>query len=82
MKTSVSIPDTLFVRADRLARRMQMSRSELYQRSLQAFVSAHDVEAVTETLNQLHDKSVKDEAGSLDRVCDRLRNVWLEVEDW
>ncbi|MBT8486121.1 MAG: hypothetical protein HKO59_03175 [Phycisphaerales bacterium] len=76
------MPDDLFERADRLAQRMELSRSELYQRALREFVAEHDEEAVTETLNRLHDQREKDEPGSLDRVSDRLRHVWLDVDEW
>ena len=79
MKTAISIPDDLFDSADRLARRMALSRSELYQRAVQAFLAAHDEEAVTETLNRIHGES---EPGCLDRIAERLRDVWLDVEEW
>ena len=79
MKTAISIPDDLFDAADRLARRLDISRSELYQRAVSAFVAAHDQEAVTETLNQVHTKG---EAVRVEHVVQRLRDVWLEVEEW
>lgn len=46
MKTAISIPDPLFERAELLARRFHISRSELYARAVERFVEAHD-EAIT-----------------------------------
>ncbi len=35
MKTAISIPDDVFTSADRLAKQLRMSRSELYVRAVQ-----------------------------------------------
>jgi len=57
MKVAVSVPDTTFQLAERLARRLKMSRSGLYSRALDEYIARHDPDAVTETV---------------DRVCDGL----------
>ena len=57
MKTAVSVPDRVFELAERLARRLKISRSRLYSQALGEFVAWHDPDAVTE---------------AIDRVCDRL----------
>ncbi|PYT05293.1 MAG: hypothetical protein DMF60_12445, partial [Acidobacteria bacterium] len=41
MKTAVSIPDEVFEKAERLARRMKKSRSELFSRALDEYVARH-----------------------------------------
>jgi len=41
MRTAVSIPDCIFKKAERLARRMGMSRSELYARALHEYLARH-----------------------------------------
>lgn len=51
MKVAVSIPDPVFQEGERLARRMGASRSEVYARALDAYVSAHDPDRVTEAMN-------------------------------
>jgi len=53
MKTTVSIPDDLFEDAERLARRLQTSRSRLYARAVTEFVARHDDDHVTSTMNQV-----------------------------
>ena len=51
MKTAVSIPDEIFERAERLARRNRRSRSELYADALDEYVARHSPDEVTETMN-------------------------------
>jgi len=42
MKTAVSVPDPLFQRAERTAKRLGISRSELYARALNDFLANVD----------------------------------------
>jgi metal-responsive CopG/Arc/MetJ family transcriptional regulator len=53
MKTAVSIPDEVFAEAERLARRLKKSRSELYSRALREYVARHGAEHVTDALDKL-----------------------------
>lgn len=52
MKTAVSIPDDVFEDAERLASRLQTSRSKLYARALAEFVARHDDDRVTSLMDQ------------------------------
>jgi metal-responsive CopG/Arc/MetJ family transcriptional regulator len=47
MKTAVSVPDALFAQVDRLARRSQRSRSEVYSAALREYVARHAPDEVT-----------------------------------
>lgn len=53
MKTAISVPDDVFADAERLAKRMKKSRSELYSRALREFVARHADDRVTEALNEV-----------------------------
>lgn len=53
MKTAISLPDTVFRDAERLAKRLKKSRSKLYMEAVAEYVARHEPEAVTEALNQL-----------------------------
>jgi antitoxin MazE6 len=53
MKTAISLPDDLFEQAERLARRLAKSRSELYREAVAEYVARHDPEAVTAALDRL-----------------------------
>jgi hypothetical protein len=39
MKTAISIPDRVFREAEQTAKRLKLSRSELYRRALESFIA-------------------------------------------
>ena len=51
MKTAVSIPDKVFRQADRLAKRLRISRSELYAQAVSALLKAHEQREITARIN-------------------------------
>ncbi len=53
MKTAISLPDAIFREAERLAKRLKKSRSELYREAVAEYVARHEPEAVTDALNAL-----------------------------
>ena len=53
MKTAVSIPDEVFQRAERLARRGRRSRSELFSAALREYVARHAPDEVTDAMNRV-----------------------------
>jgi predicted transcriptional regulator len=53
MKTAISLPDEVFEQAERLARRLRKSRSELYREALAEYVARHDSEAITDAMNRV-----------------------------
>lgn len=53
MKTAISIPDDIFKDAERLAKRMKKSRSQLYSHALREYVARHAADRVTETLDRV-----------------------------
>ena len=57
MKTAISLPDAVFEEAERLARRQNKSRSQLYAEAIQEYLARHVPDRVTEAMN---------------RVCERL----------
>ena len=75
MKTTVSIPDELFRRADELARRRGQSRSEIYREALAEYVARRSPGAVTQALDELADDLAVDNrvfaAGAARRALQR-----------
>lgn len=51
MKTAVSIPDDLYDRAERLARKLEMTRSGLFSAAVKEFVARHTDDEVTDAMN-------------------------------
>ena len=70
MKAAVSIPDPVFEAADKLARRMGISRSRLYSVALQRFVQDHNDEAITVKLNEVY----ATEASELDPILQTIQS--------
>jgi metal-responsive CopG/Arc/MetJ family transcriptional regulator len=52
MKVAVSVPDDVFEEAERLARRMKCSRSEVYSRALAEYLARHAPDRVTAAMDR------------------------------
>ena len=73
MKRAISIPDDVFAEAERLARRLKKSRSELYSRALREYVARHGAEHVTETLDRLFAETPSEKTFAIAAGRRRLR---------
>lgn len=72
MKTAISIPDGDFDAAEQLAKRLRMSRSELYVKAIREYVRSHSMDRVTAALNEVY--------GAVDSSMDPgLERAQLEV---
>lgn len=56
MKVAVSVPDGVFERADLLAERLGMNRSQLFTRALTHLLDEYDEDPVTAALDELADR--------------------------
>ena len=56
MRTTVSLPDDIFKKAERLARRMNKSRSQLFSNALSDYLARHSSDQITEAMNQVCDQ--------------------------
>ncbi|UCF05210.1 MAG: hypothetical protein JSV33_15030 [bacterium] len=80
MKTAISIPDSLFQAAERFAKQLGISRSELYQRAVKAFLQEHRQSGVTDALNKVYGPGgVKAE---LDQILEHLQGASIAGEEW
>jgi metal-responsive CopG/Arc/MetJ family transcriptional regulator len=80
MKTAISIPDPLFEAAEKLARRLGMSRSQLYSKAIDSFIEKYRYSGVTERLNTVYEASP--EAGCLDKDIEKLQSQSLSKDGW
>ncbi len=78
MKTAISIPDEVFEDAERLAGRLQTSRSQLYARALAEFVARHDDDRVAEAM----DKVVDDVGAEPDDFTHEVAQQTLRRVQW
>jgi metal-responsive CopG/Arc/MetJ family transcriptional regulator len=53
MKTAVSIPDDVFEKVEKLARRGRRSRSEVFSAALREYVARHAPDEVTDTMDRV-----------------------------
>ncbi len=78
MKTAISIPDGIFAAAERLARRLHRSRSELYVTALRTYLEKCKQADVTERLNALYDEK----PSRLDSALKTLQARSVGSEAW
>jgi metal-responsive CopG/Arc/MetJ family transcriptional regulator len=56
MKTAISLPDRLFKAGNALAKRLGVSRSQLYSQALEEYLAKNRADRVTERLNAVYSK--------------------------
>ena len=78
MKTAISIPDPLFKAADKMAKHLGVSRSELYSEAIEAFIEIHSKGSITEQINKVY----AHENSAVDPVLYALQIKNLSQEEW
>ena len=56
MKTAISLPERIFKEAERFARRLRKSRSQLYAEAIAEYLSRHGSDDITESMNSVCDR--------------------------
>ncbi len=80
MKTAISIHDDLFKAADVAAKRLGLSRSELYRQALVEFLEKHTYRLVTKELDAVY--AGVDELHLPDPLLQRMQAASLKPELW
>jgi metal-responsive CopG/Arc/MetJ family transcriptional regulator len=78
MKTAISIPDRVFRSAEAMAKRLGISRSELYATAIAEFLSKHQGRDVTRRLDAVYGE----EDSSLSPNLVQLQAKSLTNEEW
>ena len=78
MKTAVSIPDEVFEKVERLARRGRRSRSEVFSAALREYVARHAPDEVTEAMDRVCAAVTDDSDGFVTTAAQRV----LERTEW
>ena len=78
MKTAISIPDEVFEAAERLAKELGVSRSQLFARAVAAFVAQHRDDEVTRRLDDVYAES----EARLDPLLEALQRESLSGDEW
>lgn len=80
MKTAISIPDKVFKAAEKAAKRLGVSRSELYVRAIQEYLAQHSDDHVTEELNNIYSSSKAH--SQLDSALGKMQSSSLNGREW
>ena len=78
MKTAISIPDDIFISADHLAKRLNVSRSELYTQAIRRYVVEHRHTGVKEKLDEVY----ACENSSIDPSLLNAQALSIPEEEW
>lgn len=78
MKTAISMPDAVFEAAEKLAKRLHLSRSELFTRAVSAYVQEGADDDVTARLDEVYAR----ESSALDPVIEQVQFASLPREHW
>lgn len=78
MKTAISIPDSVFQSAEKLAQRLGKSRSQLYTQALSNYLEQNNEKGVQELL----DKVYATEDSQLPPSMKRLQSKVVSKEQW
>ncbi len=78
METPIAIPRNIFQQADELARKLGISRSELYTKALRRFLEDYGDDDITRQLNEVYEH----EDSSLDPVLMQMQITSLDQENW
>jgi hypothetical protein len=78
MKTAISIPDPIFKVAEKLARRLGMTRSRLYTKAVTEYIGKHKNDKVCEKLNEIYER----ESSSLDAATKAIQWASIDEDEW
>ena len=78
MKTAISIPNDIFVSAEHLAKRLNMSRSELYTHAIKQYIADCRHTGVKEKLDQVF----ASDNSSIDPAVLDAQAISIPREEW
>jgi predicted transcriptional regulator len=78
MKTAISVPGDLFRQVEAAARRLRVSRSQLYATAISEYLNRQQGDAVTERLNEVYSR----QPAKMDSALHRAQLRSLEKDSW
>ena len=78
MKTAVSLPEDLYLLAESTAKKLRVSRSQLYAKALAEFLERAQSESVTERLNEIYASA----PARLEPALHRAQLRTLDKDSW
>lgn len=78
MKTAISLPDDLFRMAETAARKLKMSRSQLYAAAISEYLDRRESRRITARLNEIY----KEGPAKMDAGLNAAQLQSIEREHW
>jgi metal-responsive CopG/Arc/MetJ family transcriptional regulator len=78
MKTAVSIPDPVFDLAERISKRLGISRSKFYTKAIQAYIKKQRRKSVKEALDEVYST----ESSEVDPMLTDIQNRSVRRKKW
>jgi metal-responsive CopG/Arc/MetJ family transcriptional regulator len=78
VRATISIPEGLFKQADSAARKLKVSRSQLYTRAIREFLDRRRADAITTKLNEIYSR----EPATIDPAFARAQFEAIGKERW
>jgi metal-responsive CopG/Arc/MetJ family transcriptional regulator len=82
MKTAISIPDDLFMIAEKTAKNMGIPRSQLFALALEEFIDSRRKNLVTEKINKVYKAKTEKSQSRIDKVSTELLRENLKNDSW
>ena len=82
VKTAVSVPDPVFHEAERIARSLGWSRSQLYTQAIRELIARQEDDPVTAALDALADEDGTDGAGGAGGAGLAAGRALIRSGDW
>lgn len=82
MKTAISIPDDLFISAEKTAKKLGIPRSQLFARAIEEFLQNHSNENVTQKLNDIYSKNLSKNDKSISNNSVSILRKSLKNDSW
>ncbi len=78
MKTAISVPNDVFERIERYAKKKKISRSQIFSKAAEEYLDKREKEEITANLNEVYSK----ENSSVDPVLFKMALLSLPKEEW
>ena len=78
MKTAISVPDSIFRAAEKLTKRLGVSRSRLYSQAVERYIQHFDDDAITTKLNEAYSS----ESSTLEPALQSIQTRSVRKSEW
>lgn len=78
MKTAISVPNDVFELSEKLAKKLKVSRSQIFAMGVKKLGEEYDEEEITEKLNKFYEN----ERAEIDPVIMKMAALSLPKDEW